>query len=103
MWKNTYILPQSIFPQRYSRLWRNIEESMNVEEYTWNVEQFCSRLLWNIEKCLRLEEYCDMWNNIVECGRINIFFHIYAYFNIPQKSRTKLWNHCGKSECGRIL
>ena len=38
----------------------------------------------------------------MECGRIyqffhiqHIFFHIQAFFNIPQKSRTTLWKHCG--------
>ena len=67
-------------------LW-NIEECMNVEEYMLNEEELIyfstfhystmfqqhhSRLFCNIKECMKLEEYYGMWNNIMECGRINL-------------------------------
>ena len=96
MWKNLYIIPQSIFPQRCIVLLWNIKLCMNLEEYMWKVEQFiysstfrfstmfpqrCPRLLWNIEECMN-----------VKCGQFLSFssFHFSTMF--PQQCSRFLWN-----------
>ena len=39
--------------------------------------QHCSRFFCHIENCMKLKEFCEMWNNIVECG-INMEEYINA-------------------------